>query len=298
MTASESESLKPSRSSFASAAFWERFVAAGATFVIAAPMIWAAGYSLAYSFGLIGLLSDGFTTRHWSAALFSGSLIDSLLFSIRMAASATLLTVGGVLTLLLVAPTLRFSKAASTIAIILMGAPAAVIALATLQIFRQGGFLSRLAYQCGLMGGAADFPVLTEDRFGVGILIALTCSQFPLAWLYFSQLWNSAKIDAACRQAEFLGATRSQARRRVALPMLLLRGRAIIVLLFLLGLGSFEIPYLLGRQSPQMFSVLIHRRFGQYDLRIRPEAFASATVYFALASLLLLLFVYWKKRHA
>ncbi|MEZ6090221.1 MAG: hypothetical protein R3C05_19780 [Pirellulaceae bacterium] len=53
--------------------------------------------------------------------------------------------------------------------------------------------------------------------------------------------------------AESLGASWWDSRWRAALPMLLSRGASMIMLLFILTLGSYEVPLLLGRQSPQMF---------------------------------------------
>ena len=46
---------------------------------------------------------------------------------------------------------------------------------------------------------------------------------------------------------------------------------------------AYEIPLLLGRQSPQMFSVLTQRHFGQFDLGQRPEAFTLAVTYLLLS---------------
>ena len=85
-----------------------------------------------------------------------------------------------------------------------------------------------------------------------------------------------------------------QAKVKVALPMMLNRGTAMLVLVFLLALGSYEIPLLLGRQSPQMFSVAAQQRASQFNLLNRPQAFALATVYFMACSSLLV--VYFRQR--
>jgi putative spermidine/putrescine transport system permease protein len=79
--------------------------------------------------------------------------------------------------------------------------------------------------------------------------------------------------------------------------MLLNRGRQMIILTFLLNLGSYEIPLLLGRQSPQMFSVLTQRKFGQYNLLERPEAFVLATTYLLLVGLGVKLMLVWRRKH-
>lgn len=293
----EAELSKRSRNRL-SAPTLAQWCAVVATLLVVGPMLWSALYAPAYSFGVIGLFNRGATFEYWQTVFTSGSLLDSVLFSARMALCATTLAISASIGLLLISPNLRHSRILGALAIIAMGTPAAVLGLMTMQTLSRGGLLSRIAFQFGMISKLEQFPELTQDRFGAGILIALAISQFPLAWLYFTQLWNTAKIDRLCQQAEFLGATAWQARTRVALRVLLTRGRSMIILLFLLGLGSYELPYLLGRQSPQMFSVLTQRRFGQYDLHDRPEAFAIATIYFLFASLLLTLFVYWKKRDA
>ena len=56
-------------------------------------------------------------------------------------------------------------------------------------------------------------------------------------------------------------------------------------------LGSFEIPLLLGPQSPQMISVLARRKFGLFDLEQKPQAFIIALLYTGLVVALLLVFL-------
>lgn len=70
----------------------------------------------------------------------------------------------------------------------------------------------------------------------------------------------------------------------------------MLLLNFLWMLGSYEIPLLLGVQYPMMSSVLIQKRSGQFNLLQRPEAFVLATVYFAVVSIGLMLFLVWRRR--
>lgn len=265
---------------------------------IAFPMAWVVGYSLMYSFGGIGLLSDGWTLRHWQAALTTGGLCESLIYSLAVAATVTTFATVGSIGLAMVAPRFRESALALALLCIPLATPTAVLAFMVYQILSPGGFLARIAYWVGLIEFPGQFPVLVNDPYAVGIIIAQTSSALPLLTLFFLKTWRAAGVDRYCHLAESLGASHRQARCRVALPMLLRRGRPMILLVFLLNLGSYEAPLLLGRQSPQMFSVLTQRRFGQFNLLERPEAFALALTYLVLVGIGVQVLLTWRRARA
>ena len=245
------------------------------------PMGWVVVYSALYSLGAIGALSQGWTLKHWQSAFLVGGLKDSLYFSPLIAATVTLIAVSGSL----IAPQSRNSPLTLATLGIPLATPSAVMAVMVYQILNPGGFLSRLCFHAGWIISPSQFPVLVNDPWAIGIVIAQSCSALPLLTLFFLKTWTSARIDRYCTLAQALGASRMQARLQIALPMLLNRGWQMILLTFLLNLGSYEIPLLLGRQSPQMFSVLTQRRFGQFNLLERPEAFVLATTYLLLVGL-------------
>ena len=267
-------------------------------FLVAAPVLWVAGYSLAYSLGGTGLLSDGWTLKNWTAAWGTGGLRASLLYSVVITATVTLLAGSGALGIVLLRPHLRRSAVILAALLLPLGTPSAVMALMTSQVLSPGGFLARLCYHAGLIGSPTQFPALVNDPWSVGMIVAQTSSALPLLTLFFLNAWSAAGADRYCRLAESLGAGRWQARCRVALPMLLRRGRPMILLIFLLNLGSYEIPLLLGRQSPQMFSVLVQRSFGQFDLRQRPQAFVLASIYLLLIGVGVQCYLAWRRDRA
>lgn len=264
--------------------------------IILIPMIWIVVYSLGYSLGFIGRLSKGATLEHWQWALGSMSVLSSIGFSIGVAAtvvfSATVLSLG----LILLNPKIRNSPAFLSMVVLLLGTPSAIVGFLAYQILSGGGLLSRIAYGLRLIESPRDFPQWVNDTYAIGITVSLVVGATPLMSLYFSQLWTTLQADRLCQLAKSLGATERQARMKVVLPMMLIRSRAIIVLIFLLTLGSYEVPFLLGRQSPQMFSVLTQRRSGLFELAKRPEAFVLATIYLGLASLILCLYFRWRER--
>jgi putative spermidine/putrescine transport system permease protein len=273
---------------------------------IVAPMAWALVYSALYSFGGIGLLSEGWTLWHWRSALTSGGLVPSLILSVAVAATVAALTTIGALTITLLSAVPRCGRSPTVphnrpkvsrngwlraLLCLPLATPAVVAGLMAYQVLNPGGLLSRLVCHTGAIESPSDFPALVNDRWAIGIILTQFMTALPLLTLFFLAAWTSAHVDRYCRLAESLGATPTQARLRIALPMLLRRALPLITLIFLWQLGTYEIPLLLGRQSPQMFSVLTQRHFGQFDLEQRPEAFTLAVTYLLLtgAGLLILL---------
>ena len=261
------------------------------------PIAWIIGYSLAYSVGGIGMFSKGWTTEHWRAIIESGEFWRSLWYSAGISMLTTGASTGLALMIVLTVPEIRDNKRILALIFLPLATPAVVVAVIVYQMLNPGGLLARIAHAAGMIKSPSDFPVLVNDSWAIGIVIAGTCSALPLLTLFFLKTWTTARIPAYCRLAESLGSTQMQARWRIARPMLLHRGRPLILLTFLWNLGSYEIPLLLGRQSPQMYSVLIQRRSGQYNLLQRPEAFALASTYLLLVSTCVVVLVYWRRKH-
>jgi putative spermidine/putrescine transport system permease protein len=82
--------------------------------------------------------------------------------------------------------------------------------------------------------------------------------------------------------AATLGAGRLATLARITVPLLVRRGASNLLLVFVVVLGSYEVPLLLGRATPQMLSVLIMRKYGRFDIEDKPEAFAIAVMYTAV----------------
>lgn len=261
------------------------------------PMSWVIGYSLLYSLGRIGSLSQGWTFKHWQAAFLVGGLKESLIFSPLIAGVVTLIAVVTSLSVVLISPQLRHRSIVLATLGVPLATPAAVVAVMSYQILNPGGFLSRLCFHAGWITTPSEFPALVNDPWAIGIVIAQSCTAIPLLTLFFLKTWTTARIDRYCQLAQALGACQTRARWRIGLPMLLTRGRQMIILTFLLNLGSYEIPLLLGRQSPQMFSVLTQRRFGQFNLLERPQAFVLATTYVLLVGIGVKLMLAWRRTH-
>lgn len=244
-------------------------------------------YALLYTFGLTGLLSEGFTLAHWTAVLGGGEIWTSLALSALVAFAACLIAATGGVALAL-GLRRQLERGPLSYAIYLpLAMPFVVGAFVGFETLSAGGMLSRVAYRLGLTYSIDAFPSLTNDALYLGVIVTHALLALPFLAIVFAHLYESESIDAYAALSRSLGASDAQTLRRVTLPMLLRRARPNLVLLFIVLLGSYEIPLLLGRQSPQMISVLTVRKYQRFDLLQKPDAFVIAIVY-TLTILLLL----------
>lgn len=162
--------------------------------------------------------------------------------------------------------------------------PHVVAALCMLLLLAQGGLLSRLAHAAGLTGAPADFPPLTQDAFGWGIVASYVWKEAPfVAVVVLAAL--SAGTAALEDAARLLGAGAWQRFRHVVLPLVAPAVAAASVLVFAFTLGSYEVPFLLGRPFPATLPVVAYRAFRDPDLTARPLAMAISVIVAVLAGL-------------
>lgn len=247
------------------------------------PLIWMAGYAAVSSCGGVGVLSAGWTLDHWERVLSGGRIWRSLLLSSGVAVTATglgwLLAAGLVCGLRPLREDLRMQ---SLWHVPLSIPPVAAGFLASLWLSRSG-LISRIAWLLGLSSGIDDFPVLVQDRLGIGLLFTLTCGTLPLLTLYLLRIWRTAGVDHYVSAACALGASRGYALRKIALAMLWRRSGPLLLMVFLWNFSAWEVPLLLGRNSSPMLSVLIQRSSGQFVLEERPQAFGYAVMYLVVS---------------
>ncbi|HND53267.1 MAG TPA: hypothetical protein PLV92_12745, partial [Pirellulaceae bacterium] len=98
------------------------------------PVAWLAGYSLVYSLGGIGLLSDGWTLRHWRAALATDAVRNSVAMSFTVAATATIVSTFVALIVSLTAAPWRRHRLIRAALSVLIATPATVAGLLVQQL--------------------------------------------------------------------------------------------------------------------------------------------------------------------
>lgn len=129
-----------------------------------------------------------------------------------------------------------------------------------------------------LVGGA--WPVATVLEFAwkesafVGVVVIATIGR---------------RLTDLLEVAAVLGAGPWRRWSRVLVPAALpaVAGSSVIVLVY--TVGSYEVPWLLGRSYPEPLPVMAYRLFGSIDLAARPQAAATAVVGAAVAGATVLL---------
>ncbi|MEO6605392.1 MAG: ABC transporter permease subunit [Aeromicrobium sp.] len=152
------------------------------------------------------------------------------------------------------------------------------------------GFVSRTANAAGLVDEARQFPALTQDGFGWGIIAEYVWKETPfMAVIALAAM--SANLGRLEDVSRTLGAKRWQRLRYVTLPVLAPPVGAAAILVLAFTMGSYEVPVLLGRPFPAPLSVVAYQSFTDTDLTARPQAMAVAVLLAALTTVIAALYL-------
>lgn len=242
-------------------------------------------YALLYSFGVVGVVNTGFTTAFWSEVLHNGEFFTSFGYSALVAAVAISISVSVALWVALKFTRELNRRFLSFIIYLPLAIPGIVAAFFTFQLFSKAGFFSRLAYSFGWITEARFFPDLVNDQFSIGIIGTFITVVMPFFVLLFLNVYKNERVEDLSTLAYSLGASGRQVIWKVSIPIILRKTWTLIALYFIFLLGAYEIPLILGQESPQMLSVLIIRELKQYDLSKISEGYVVAVIYTVVVSL-------------
>lgn len=269
-----------------------------AVFLLLAVVPVAAGlfYGLAYSVGLTGALSTGFTLEYWKVVT-SGALLYSLAYSFYIAFVAIMIATAAALFLTLY---LKKSLTRGTLSYLLylpLTIPALVMGFLVFQLLTKSGLVSRVVYQLGWIENLQDFPSLVHDSFGLGIILAHVLMATPFLTLLFHAIYREQNLDQLKEVSANLGATRSYFLKRIAVPTILKTAAPNLLLYFIFVLGSYEVPLLIGSQQHRMVSVLAVQKFQRFNLLDIPQGYAISVAFTLFVLLLLSLTFKRLQRH-
>ena len=161
--------------------------------------------------------------------------------------------------------------------------PHLVVALAAMTLLAQSGLLARAAFAIGLIDMPSGFPVMVNDRAGIGIIIAYAFKEVPFIALVATTLL-ARRGEEYDELARTLGASPWQRLRYVTWPFLAPGVGAAALMIFAYVFSAFETPFLLGQPYPAMLPVVAQQRFMSLDLGDRPAAMACALLLTAIAA--------------
>ncbi|HXV93114.1 MAG TPA: ABC transporter permease subunit [Pseudonocardia sp.] len=210
----------------------------------------------------------------WADPAVRASVAITLRVALLSTAASAVLGVG---IALLVRSLGRARPAFAALVQVTLPLPHAVAALAMILLLSQSGALSRGAAALGLVDAPAEFPALTQDAFGWGIIASYVWKEAPFVAVVVLAVLSRgvAELEDAARA---LGAGAWQRFRHVVLPVVAPAVAAASVLVLAFTLGSYEVPFLLGRPYPATLPVVAYQSFRDPDLAVRPLAMAVAVV--------------------
>ena len=272
---------------------------AHAFFLTVAVLPLAAGlvYALLYSLGIVGAVSHGFTFDAWGKTLTDNTFWISLGLSALVATTVVLVSAALALGLLL---TLRPQLERPRVRFLLhfpLALPPLVAAFVSFQWLGSSGMLARAAHGVDWLNDPDTFPPLINDPLYLGVGLTMTLTTFPFLLLIFLNQYQATNLLQISELASTLGASGRQIHHRVVAPVLLRRATPTLLLYGIFLFGAYEVPLLLGRQSPAMISMFINQKFRRFNLADLPVAYVATVVYALLVMALVVVF-FRKKRSA
>jgi putative spermidine/putrescine transport system permease protein len=223
---------------------------------------------------------------------------SSFALTLRVALVSTFAaTVLGVSGALLVHRLPRGRKVAGFLFGSTLAVPHLVGALTMLLLLGQSGLLSRFAHAAGLTATPAEFPPLTADAFGWGIVAEYTWKEAPFVGVVVLTALGRG-IDELTAAASTLGAGPWQRLLHVTAPLITPAVAATSLLVLAFTFGSYEVPALLGQPYPATLPVVALQYQQDVDLNARPQALALATAIAISVSVLTVLYLAVVKRVA
>jgi putative spermidine/putrescine transport system permease protein len=166
--------------------------------------------------------------------------------------------------------------------------PHLVVATAVIFLLAPSGLVSRALEAIGLIDGPAQFPLMINDAWGVGIIITYVWKEVPFITLMILAVLNNRGTELL-EAARTLHANRWQRFRYVVLPIIFPSLGAACLIVFAYTFGAFEVPYLLGQTYPMTMPVWAYRNFSDIDLMARPEGIATGLIITAVVAVAIVL---------
>ncbi|MDP4104110.1 MAG: ABC transporter permease subunit [Bacillota bacterium] len=180
-----------------------------------------------------------------------------------------------------------------------MGIPHLLAAYLLMQVLMQSGWYARIAYHLGLIHSFEKFPILVNDNWSIGILLAYMWKEVPFIIMLIFPFASKLLLEWD-ETSKSLGASFKQTILLVILPILMPLWVGGMWVIFAFALGAYEIPAIMGRTALGSVPVLAWQEYTQFGLDRQPVAIAMnlalAVISFLVGALLIYLQVKWYNR--
>ena len=238
-------------------------------------------FGILQSIGFFSVIAEGdqkISFDAYIAAFQNETVRAGIILTFRVAILSTVLsTIIALAISLMISRTKKFQSLLISITQFNIPIPHVVAATGILLTFSQSGIVSRLSNHFGFTDGPSDFPIITNDPFGYGIILSYLWKEVPfLCVLILSAL--RGPVTSLDETAKTLGASYGFRLRKVILPYIFPSILSGTIIVFAFSFGSYEVPYLLGEPYPSTVSVVAYQLYTDRDLANRPTAMALATI--------------------
>lgn len=204
--------------------------------------------------------------------------VSELSFSIAISVIATMMSVliGGLMSYYLL--NFRKSDLGFGILNIVLVLPHIGFAYIIYLFFSNTGFLFRFL---DLFGITTEInPV--NDIYGIGIIINYALKEIPFVILYLLAT-NNSKNKHLIFTAKDLGASFLHCFYKIYVPLNLVQLTSISIVIFAFILGNYEVPFLLGSNTPQFLSVSALNNFQSINIDQNIASYLKVIIIFFTA---------------
>ncbi len=216
--------------------------------------------------------------KHFANVLGDPDFLQSLMLTLYVSLTSTVIAAGlsiFVAFFLLLLP--AKSRLVHFIFQIPLTVPHLVIAVAMVFLLAPTGLLSRVVVKLGLIDSSAAFPLLVNDRWGIGIILTYVWKEIPFITLMILSVMRRSGVELL-EVGRTLKADRWQRFRYITLPTIFPSLGAACLIVFAYTFGAFEVPFLLGQTYPMMLPVRAYKNYSDVDLLARPEGIATGLI--------------------
>lgn len=226
------------------------------------------------SFGYNRILTKSyFTLEYYREVIYSKEFYESLIYTIKINSIASIfafiLTIG-VLFLVFISKRRGYfhTKFFQRVIEAPVFVPYLVSAYGVLLLLMRRGILNKILFKIGIISSIDDFVILTNDRYGVGIILTYVWKALPFMTMMtlpivfrIDKKWDSLGKIYNLSDITFF--------KKIVFPLVFptLSISFFIVLTYLFA--AFETPYILGVTHPRVLSVLVFDTYtkGSLDMR-------------------------------
>ena len=221
---------------------------------------------------------DELTVEHISNVINDPDFFRSLILTLYISLTSTMASAAiSIVMALMLTSLCERNRIIHFIFQIPLTVPHLVIAVAVVFMMSPTGLFSRLALKLGLIDASSAFPLLINDRWGIGIMLTYVWKEIPFITLMILAVLRNTGVELL-EVGKTLKAGPWQRFRYIVLPTIFPSLGAACLIVFAYTFGAFEVPFLLGRTYPMMLPVWAYKNYSDVDLLARPEGIATGLI--------------------